>query len=202
MVGGATFPRTPTSGPPSGSTARLLFIPTFASVVVVLSSPPGCFPFPLASALRSLSLLLSPPLPPRPPRPRPPRPRPPPRPPPSLDEPKAWRAAALARSVSNSFSSSSVHKKINTRKGFLENRQKELTSRNGPCYLVIIDGFDGTLDELNVFFRKRLVKSHQTAVLAFGIFDIGSSTIKPFFNWILDKGESLTMVERKIEVEP
>ena len=115
ITGGATFPRTPTSGPPSGSTARLLFVPVPVSVP---SSVANCFPFPFASALRSLSLLLSPPplppRPPRPPRPRPPRPRPP-RPPPSPDELKAWRAAAWARSISNCFSSSSIHSQASVR---------------------------------------------------------------------------------------
>lgn len=53
--------------------------------------------------------------------------------------------------------------------------------------MIVIDSFDSALYEFEVFFRKRLVKSHKTAVFAFGVFDIGSSAVKPFFYWILDR---------------
>lgn len=64
IAGGPSTPRTPTSGPPSGSTARFRFSPACSGP----SSPPTSF--------LSFSRLPWPPRPPRPPRPRP-RPRPP-----------------------------------------------------------------------------------------------------------------------------
>jgi hypothetical protein len=65
--------------------------------------------------------------------------------------------------------------------------KKKLTIWRGPRYFVIIDTFDGSFHEFDVFFRKWFVKPHKTAVVTSGVFDVGSSTIKFFFDWILDR---------------
>lgn len=105
-AGGAFTPRTPTSWPPSGSTARFLFspvcVPSSLDSVEVDATFGTDFPF-----------CRPPPPPERPPRlPRPPRPPRPPLPPLVFEPPpaaviKAAFAATCARSIWNAFSSSS-----------------------------------------------------------------------------------------------
>lgn len=57
--------------------------------------------------------------------------------------------------------------------------------RQMPGYFVFVDRCDSSLDEFNVFFRKRFVESNEATVISSRILDVWCFTVKPLFDWIL-----------------
>ena len=89
---------------------------------------------------------------------------------------------------------------MRTSDSFVNKVKIKLTIWRRPSHFIIIDSFDCALNEFDIFFRKRLVKPHKTAVFTSGVFDIWSSTFKPFPDRILYRKKGLVRDVRKERV--